>query len=181
MLNNPTSFLIAAGVVLISGWTIANAFGQVGGGKADPPPELQSAMAARQKAHLEGDIETVESSMTDDYIQTDIFGRVQNKAEWLTDYFKPLAALIKTGQFRWEVWEEKDLQVRHFGDVAVVVGSMTVKGSGASPVPGRGWVASPQATFGPTTLRFTRVWIRRNDKWLLAALQNATVPEQGKK
>jgi hypothetical protein len=29
---------------------------------------------------------------------------------------------------------------------------------------------------GPTTLTFTRVWIKRNGKWLLAAIHNAVPP-----
>jgi hypothetical protein len=55
------------------------------------------------------------------------------------------------------------------------------KGSGASPVPGRGWVASPGATVGPAVLHFTRLWVRRDGKWLLAALHNAVVPDVGTK
>jgi len=181
MLNNSMSFARGVGTLLIGGLAIASSFAEVGEGKADLPPDLQSAMAARQKANLEGDTEKIERLMTDEYLQTDIFGRVQNKSEWLADYFKPLAALIKAGQFHWDLWEEKNVQIRQFGDVVIVVGTLTLKGSGASPVPGRGWVASPQATFGPVDLRFTRIWIKRSGKWLLAAVHNASVPEQGKK
>jgi hypothetical protein len=169
----------AALVFLVSGWSpLAD---QGNGGNAGVEPELQSAMAARTKASLEGDTNKAESLMVDDYVQTDIFGRVQTKAEWLADYFKPIAALIKSGQFRWEVWDEKDLQIRRFGDSVIVIGTLTMRGSGASPVPGRGWVASPQATVGPAVLHFTRVWIKRDGKWLLAAVHNSTVLEQAKK
>jgi hypothetical protein len=181
MLNNNMSFTRAVGALLISAWAIASSFAEVGEGKGELPPDLQTAIAARQKANLEGDTEKIEKLMTDEYLQTDILGRVQNKSEWLADYFRPLAALIKAGQFHWDVWEEKNVQIRQFGDVVIVVGTLTLKGRGASPVPGRGMVASPQATFGPVDLRFTRIWINRNDKWLLAAIHNATVPEQGKK
>jgi len=156
-------------------------FGQSDGRKADVDPALQAAMAARTKANLEGDTDQVERLLADDYIQTDIFGNVQSKPEWLADYFKPLAVLIKAGKFHWDVWEEKDIDIRHFGDGVVVVGTLTIKGSGASAVPGRGWVASPQATIGPAVLHFTRFWIKRDGKWLLAALHNATVPEQKQK
>jgi hypothetical protein len=172
---------LATGIFLITGWAIGMTGGPVGIGTTELPPELRSAMAERKKANLQGDTEKIESQMVDEFLQTDIYGRVQNNAEWLTDYFKPLAALIKAGRFRWEIWEEKDVQARQFGDVVVVVGSLTLKGSGASPVPGKGWVASPQAVLGPAVLRFTRVWIKRNGKWVLAANHNALPPEQGKK
>jgi len=165
-------------VVLLGGWTAVIGQGNTGG--ADLDPDLQSAMAARTKANLEGDTAKIESLMVDEYVQTDISGHVQSKSQWLAEYFKPLAALIKSGQFHWDIWGEKDVQVRRFGDTVVVVGNLTLKGSGASPVSGRGWVASPQATIGPVVLHFTRIWIKRDGKWLLAALQNAVVPDAGK-
>jgi len=147
--------------------------------KPQTEAELETTMAERTKASLEGDSVKIEGSIAAEYVQTDIAGRVQTKAQWLAEYFKPLAALIKTGQFRWDVWEEKDVQIRLFGSTAVVVGRLTLKGTGTSAIPGRGWVASPESSFGPTVLHFTRVWIKRDGKWLLAALHNAVAPELG--
>jgi len=49
-----------------------------------------------------------------------IFGRVQNKTAWMAEYFRPLAALIKNGKFRWERYEEHDVRVTMLGDTAVV-------------------------------------------------------------
>lgn len=143
--------------------------------------EFRALMAERKKANLEGDTQKIESLMADEYVQTDIVGRVQNKSEWLADYFRPLADLIKAGKFRWDEWDEHDVQVRTLGDTVVVVGGLTLKGSGASYVPGRGWVASPERSIGPTTLRFTRVYIKRNGKWLIAAVHNALLPAEGKR
>lgn len=139
-------------------------------------PELQSAIAARAKANREGDLETVRRLMAEDYVQTDVFGRVQNRSQWLSEYFEPLAALIQSGQFRWEVFEDKDVQSHRFGETVVLVGSLTLEGRGARIEAGRGWVAAPDARFGPVTLRFTRVWVRQDGKWLLAALHNAPLP-----
>jgi ketosteroid isomerase-like protein len=130
-------------------------------------------MAERRKASLEGDSEKVASSIADDYLQTDISGYVQDKTTWLNEYFKPLAELIKAGKFRWEVFDEKDVRLRVYGDTAIVIGSLELKGSGARPDSARHtWVADPDASFS-RVLRFTRVYVRRNGKWLLAALHNA--------
>ena len=146
-----------------------------------PPPlqdasaaetELRAVMDERRKASLEGDTEKIASSLTDDYIQTDIGGYVQNKTTWLNEYFKPLAELIKAGKFRWDVFDERDVQIRMYGDAAVVIGKVELKWSGARPTPQHTWVADPDAR-ASATLRFTRVYIRRNGKWLLAALHNA--------
>jgi uncharacterized protein (TIGR02246 family) len=135
--------------------------------------ELRALMAERRKASLEGDSEKVASSMVDDYLQTDISGYVQDKTTWLNEYFKPLAELIKAGKFRWEIYDEKEVQLRVYGDTAVVIGSLELKSAGARPDRDRHtWVADPNASFS-RMLRFTRVYVRQNGKWLLAALQNA--------
>jgi ketosteroid isomerase-like protein len=134
--------------------------------------ELRAVMAERRKVSVEGDTEKIASSMADDYIQTDIAGYVQDKTAWLNEYFKPLAELIKTGKLRWDVFDEKDVQIRMYGDTPVVIGKLELKWSGARPTPQHTWVADPDAR-ASATLRFTRLYIKRNGKWLLAALHNA--------
>jgi len=134
--------------------------------------KLRAAIAERHKAGLEGDTEQVANSMTEEYLQTDIAGYVQDKTTWLNEYFKPLAELIKAGKFRWDVYEEKDVQLSIYGDAAVVIGRLELRGNGARPTPQHTWVADPDA-HPSLTLHFTRVYIKRNGKWLLAALHNA--------
>src|ERR1700758_3032881 len=85
-------------------------------------------MAERHKAMLSGDTDVVVRLTADEYVQTDISGYVQDKSAWLNEYFRPLAALIKTGKFRWDTYEEKDVQTRTLGDTAVVVGSINFEG-----------------------------------------------------
>ncbi|PYX71339.1 MAG: hypothetical protein DMG72_17225 [Acidobacteria bacterium] len=48
--------------------------------------------------------------------------------------------MTKAGKFRWEIYDEKDVQIWIYGEAAVVIGSLTLKLSGAQIVPGRGWV-----------------------------------------
>ncbi|HXM21030.1 MAG TPA: nuclear transport factor 2 family protein [Terriglobales bacterium] len=135
--------------------------------------ELRAVMADRRKAALEGDTEKVANSMAEEYVQTDINGYVQDKSAWLGEYFKPLAELIKAGKFRWEVYEQKNVQVHIHGDGAVVIGSLEAKGSGARADRERHtWVADPNASFS-RTLRFTHLYARRNGRWLLVALHNS--------
>jgi ketosteroid isomerase-like protein len=135
--------------------------------------ELRSAMAERLKASLQGDSKKTAALMTEDYIQTDISGHVQDKSTWFNEYFDPVAELIRTGKFRWEKYEQKELQFRRYGDSAVVMGVLEAKGAGAKWVPEtHTWTADPNASF-TGTLRFTHVYVKRNGKWLLAALHNA--------
>ena len=128
-------------------------------------------MDERYKAMLAGDDEIVESLTADDYVQTDISGYVQDKSAWLNEYFRPLAAMMRAGKFRWDTYEEKNVQIHIFGNAAVVTGSMNLKGTGAKPS-GHTWVESPETTFAGA-VRFTRVWVNQNGGWRLAALQNA--------
>lgn len=134
--------------------------------------ELRALMAERRKASLEGDTAKIADSMTDDYLQTDIAGYRQDKATWLKEYFNPLADLIKANKFRWEEYEQSNLQFRFYGDCAVVTGELQLKGTGAKSGPQHSWVADPNATIGGT-LHFTHVYVRRNGRWLIAALHNA--------
>jgi len=129
-------------------------------------------MDERRKASVAGDTEKIANSMADDYIQTDIAGYVQNKTSWLKEYFKPLAELIRTGKFHWDTFDEKDIQIHMYGDTAVVIGTLELKGSGARPTPQHSWVADPDA-HPNLKLWFTRVYVKRDAKWLLAALHNA--------
>jgi len=145
-------------------------------GLATLDPQLRAAIAAREKANRDGDTALIESLMAAEYVQTDIGGRVQTKYEWLASYFKPLAEMIRAGDFHWKVWEETDVRSRSFGDTVVVVGKLRLEGEGATFVPGREWVKAPGSRLGPTTLIFTRVWIKRDGKWLLAAIHNAVPP-----
>jgi hypothetical protein len=133
--------------------------------------ELRAMMEECRQASLQGDTERIANCLADEYRQTDISGYVQDKTTWLNEYFKPLAELIKAAKFRWEIYARKDMQFQMYRDCAVVMGALELKGSGARPTPEHTWVPDPNASFSGT-LRFTHVYIKRNGKWLLAALHN---------
>jgi hypothetical protein len=52
-----------------------------------------------------------------------------------------------------------------------VTGALKARGSGAKPGLQHTWVADPKASFGGT-LHFTHDYVKRNGKWMLAALHN---------
>jgi uncharacterized protein DUF4440 len=135
--------------------------------------EIRAVMAERLKASREGDSGKVTSLLAEEYLQTDISGHIQDKSTWFKEYFDPLAMLIKAGKFRWEIYDQRELQFRIYRDSAVVIGVFEGKGTGAKLVPEKHtWEADQNASFSGT-LRFTHVYVKRNGKWLLAALQNA--------
>src|SRR6476619_4852835 len=110
--------------------------------------DLRATIAELRTASVEGDTQKVVASMTDDYLQTDISGVVQDKETWLKNYFIPLADLIKAGKFRWETYDLKDVKVRIHGDTGIVIGTLEAKGSGARfDVEQHTWVADPNGAF----------------------------------
>jgi ketosteroid isomerase-like protein len=135
-----------------------------------PEVELRAFMAELRKASIEGDVDTIANSMTDDYVQTDINGYRQDKTTWLNEYFRPLADLIKAGKFHWVEFERTNLQFRFYGHCAIVTGELHAKATGARPG-AHAWVPDPNASFSGT-LHFTHVYIKQNGKWMLAALHN---------
>jgi len=140
--------------------------------------ELRALMTELQRANIQGDVDTVANSITDDYIQTDINGYRQDKTTWLNEYFKPLADLIKAGKFHWDEFERTNLQFRFYGHCAIVTGELHAKGTGARPG-AHTWVPDPNASFSGT-LHFTHVYIKRSGKWMLAALHNQIPPAPAK-
>jgi len=158
-------------VVLVTLFCIAtSALAQQPNSKSSAEVELRALMAELRKASIEGDVDTVANSMTDDYLQTDINGYRQDKTTWLNEYFKPIADLIKTGKFHWDEYERTNLQFRFHGDCAVVTGELHVKETGGKPGE-HTFVADSNASFSGT-LHFTHVYIKQNGKWMLAALHN---------
>jgi len=79
--------------------------------KTSTDTEVLRAVDRFYDAFLAGDIETVKGMTADDYLQTDVNGRVQNKVAWLAEYYVPIVEQMKAGQFRWEVFERRDIQV----------------------------------------------------------------------
>ncbi len=135
--------------------------------------QVRAVMEQLRQASLVGDSDKVASLMVDEYLQTDISGHVQDKATWFKEYFNPVAELIKSGKFHWERYDRKEVQYRIYGDSAVVIGNLEAKGVGAMwSAQQHTWIADPSASFSGT-LRFTHVYIRRDGKWLIAALHNA--------
>ena len=166
----------------ISSLLIALAIGtyaQVPTPKSAAEAEVLAALAERDKAFVVGDEKAVARFMADDYLQTDVVGHVQDKATWLKEYFEPLSANIKSGEFHWEAFQRTDLQVRDFGYVAVVIGVQSYKGK--MHLAGKNLQPSKQGKDRPPhEIRFTQVWVKRDGGWKLAVVHNMDLPNKDK-
>ena len=100
------------------------------------------------QAWVEGDQATIRQMLADDWMTTDITGTVRAKEAVLREMFaatpRPIASMTID-----------DVQVRLFGDVAVITGRTTASG----------------ADGGSIQLRFTDVAVRRDGRWVFVASQ----------
>jgi ketosteroid isomerase-like protein len=104
---------------------------------------------------VKGDWAKLAKETSDDYTLININGQLSNKAQMIEGF--------KSGQNKLTVDELTDLNVRVYGDVAVVTGKLNVKGTmGGKDVTGRGM--------------YTRVYVKKGDHWEAVALQQTRTP-----
>ena len=158
-------------VLLVS--AILCALVQTAAGQSSTKAEVLAAFAQRDKAFVAGDETNVAQVMSEDYLQTDISGHVQDKEAWLNEYFRPMAPLLRSGETRLTTFDRSDIVVRDFGDMAVVAGKLSLKFAGIDP-------GNPKVAFQPgppRVIRFTAVWVKRGGDWKLAVIHNA-IPQE---
>ena len=147
---------------------------QTAAGQSSAKAEVLAALAERDKAFVAGDETKLAQLMSEDYLQTDVSGHVQDKQAWLNEYYRPLALLLKSGETRCATFDRSNIVVRDLGDTVVVAGEQSFKFAGVNP-----W--NPKVTFQPgppRVLRFTHVWIKRDGAWKLAVVHNAIPTER---
>ena len=127
--------------------------------------EVQMASDIYYRAFYTGDVDTVKRMTRDDYLQTDVFGNVQDKSHWLAEYYLPLAERIRTGGLKLDIVKSTDVRIRRYRNVAVITGRTTLKNSAVS------------GEAQPRDIRFTQVWVKINGQWQRGVYHNAFVPE----
>ena len=142
-------------------------------GQSSAKAEVLAALAERDKAFVAGDETKVAQVMSEDYLQTSVSGKVQDKQAWLNEYFRPMAPLLRSGETSLTTFDRSDIAVRDFGDTVVITGKLMYKFAGVNP-------SDRKSAFQPgppRVIRFTQVWIKRGGAWKVAALHNAVPTE----
>lgn len=115
---------------------------------ARPPLTLEQADTDWNRLRLQGDAQTLAPLLADDWLLTHSDGRIQHKADYLQE--------LATRQRRNTRIDNEDVQIRHYGDTAVITGtSVQAAISDGKPWEGR--------------FRFTRVWVQRDGHWQMVA------------
>jgi uncharacterized protein (TIGR02246 family) len=130
---------------------------------ANPSEDERAIISIEHKlgqAYLSGDAEYLDSIMSPDFILTNVRGEVSKKAEEVAE--------VRNGIIHYEKFETSDLNVRVYGDAAVVTGRTSIKGT----VKKSGRIIDAQ-------IRLTDTFVRQmNGKWRIAAGQTTLIPSQ---
>jgi len=157
-----TRIVPAAVLVVLAATSVA--FGQEAKViKAKPSQSNNNVQQEIQRLHLEcahaqltNDVATLERVWADDHTFTNTFGVVQTKAERLAE--------MKSGARKLESFNLDDIQVRAYGNTAVVTSRGTLK------MQVRGQEISLQA-------RGIDVYVRKQGRWQLVAAQATRIAQ----
>lgn len=116
--------------------------------------ELLAIDASWNDLRLKADVGGLERLLADDWLLTHSDGRVQHKADYLGE--------LRTRSRSNQAIDNEDVQLRRYGDTAVVTGTSVQ--SGVSD--GRPWSGR---------FRFTRVWIQRGGAWRMIASHSSRI------
>ena len=119
--------------------------------------EIKQIERERNEALLKGDAATLDRMTSDDYTFINQRGELRTKTEILTGF--------KSGTFKYDARQISDLEVRVYGDSAVVTGRAMQKGVENSKDYSR-------------ENRFTRVYVKQKGRWVSVALQVTLVAKR---
>jgi ketosteroid isomerase-like protein len=117
---------------------------------------VRALEAARGEALLRADLDALSDMIADDFVEVSRFGLARTKADNMRD--------IASGDLRLLTVKCEDMTVRLYGDVAVLVAVADNTGTFRGvPFSGR--------------IRYTRVFVRRNDRWQAVAMQQTMLQQ----
>jgi ketosteroid isomerase-like protein len=149
-----TPMKIFSSVLLLTVLAVPAAWAQT-----TPPAPEQALLTIENdwsQASMKRDAVALERFYADEYIFTNEDGVASNKTKEIAD--------IKTGAFRLTAFKFSNMQVHLYGDVAVVTGQNTIKGT---------WEDIPRNISGP--YRFTDVFVKRGGRWQCVASQSSRI------
>ena len=116
--------------------------------------QIRALEDERNRAILNGDAATLERMTSDDYTFITLRGELRTKLEIVKGF--------QSGSFKYDSRTISDLNVRVYGDTAIVTGRATQKGSES----GKDYSGD---------YRFTRVYVKQQGQWMTVALQTTLI------
>jgi ketosteroid isomerase-like protein len=117
--------------------------------------ELSRLESVWNEAHVQGDAEALDRLWADDLVSTVPRMRVMSKADTL--------GIWRSGRMKFLRYETSDTRIRLYGDSAVVTGRLQRAREVGGQAVADDW-------------RFTKVYIRRDGRWLVVAFHASEAP-----
>jgi len=148
---------IALLVIAASSFAYGQTDARAASGNAKVEQEIRRLEREWFESYVRGDRAAFDLIVADDAVMTYGNGKVGNKSEAIAEIKAPADASYSL--------TSDDVQVRLYGDTAIVTGRVTEKG-----------------TFNGRSLnsqsRYTDVWVRRNGRWQVVAAQSTRLPQE---
>ena len=144
--------MLLVAVALLPSSTVMSA--QKPGKASSEEKEIRALEEERNRAILKGDAAALERMTSDDYTFITLRGELRTKAEIVKGF--------KSGSFRYEARTISDLNVRVYGDTAIVTGRSSQRGK----EDGKDYSGD---------YRFTRVYVKQRGQWVTVALQTTLI------
>jgi ketosteroid isomerase-like protein len=145
----------------------------------EPPSRTEGADGSRRQAEREvreleaqfaqavvrGDRAFFDRALADDFTHTSHSGVFKTRAQWLAESRSGEPTGAGLGTTRYDAFDVDDLEVRAYGDTAVVTGRTTPRGTTAKgqPMTGR--------------YRFLRVWVKQQGRWRAVGFQGTRIAQ----
>jgi uncharacterized protein (TIGR02246 family) len=158
-----TKSFALAGLVAVSAWltlsgpVATTAQSAQNSNNKNAEQAIRQLMSELSNAQQKGDTATLDRIWADDFTFTNSSGEVQTKAQRMAE--------IKSGELKFESLSRDDVQVRVYGDAAVVTSRGTVKGQR------RGQDISGQS-------RGTSVYVKKQGRWQVVATHVTRIAQQ---
>jgi uncharacterized protein (TIGR02246 family) len=149
--------VIAMLMIAASSVTMGQTNGKKASRNGNAEQAIRQLMSELANAQLKGDTATLDRIWADDFTFTNSSGEVQTKAQRLAE--------IKSGELKFDSLSRDEVQVRVYGETAVVTSRGTVKGQR------RGQDLSGQS-------RSTTVYVKRQGRWQVVAQQVTRIAQQ---
>ena len=116
--------------------------------------QIKTLEEERNQAILKGDFAVIDRMTSEDYTFVTLRGEMRTKAEIVNGF--------KSGSFKYQSRTISDLNVRVYGDAAVVTGKSIQKGTeNGKDYSGDYW--------------FTRMYVKQGGRWITVALQTTPI------
>ena len=125
---------------------------------ANPVDEVRAAQAVRIEATINADVEALDKCYADDLVYAHSSGNVDDRGV--------LLANIASGKVDYQKIDIVEQGIRVFGDVAIITGSAD-------------FYVVANDVVNEMTLRFTSVYVHKNDRWQFASWHSSRVASEG--